>query len=68
MLGQFMMHLAPIEFKFSLQEIRGSYGDDGVTDYVEVPPQFTDDTQMLLFTAEGYQVCRKGCTDREEES
>ena len=43
---------APIEF-MSLDQIRAEHGESGVPDYVEAPPEFTDDTQMLLFTAEG---------------
>jgi len=45
---------APIEF-MSLNEIRTRYGKDGVKDYVEFSDghgEFTDDTQMTLFTAE----------------
>lgn len=46
---------APIEF-MSADEIFNVYGPRGVQDYVEHPDgidEFTDDTQMLLFTAEG---------------
>ena len=46
---------APIEFA-SLSEIREEYGAEGITDYVEHPNncgEFTDDTQMTLFTADG---------------
>jgi ADP-ribosylglycohydrolase/5'(3')-deoxyribonucleotidase len=46
---------APIEF-MSINEIRKRYGYDGIRDYVEYPDhigEFTDDTQMTLFTAEG---------------
>jgi len=46
---------APIEF-MSIEQIRRSYGSDGITGYVEFPDHtgvFTDDTQMTLFTAEG---------------
>lgn len=45
---------APIEF-FSLSEIRAKYGENGISDYVEFENnigEFTDDTQMTLFTAE----------------
>jgi len=45
---------APVEF-MGLREIRSRYGRNGVTDYVEYQNncgQFTDDTQMTLFTAE----------------
>ena len=46
---------APIEF-MSSNEILRDYGILGVTDYVEYKDgagEFTDDTQMTLFTAEG---------------
>jgi hypothetical protein len=46
---------APIEFD-SINEIIKEYGNTGITDYVEYPGnigEFTDDTQMTLFTAEG---------------
>ena len=46
---------AGVEF-MSMREIRQRYGEIGVTDYVEFPDghaEFTDDTQMTLFTAEG---------------
>jgi ADP-ribosylglycohydrolase len=46
---------ASIEF-MSIAEIREKYGPKGVTNYVEHPDgkgEFTDDTQMTLFTAEG---------------
>jgi ADP-ribosylglycohydrolase len=45
---------APIEFK-SLTEIREAYGQTGVSGYVEYEDgtgEYTDDTQMTLFTAE----------------
>jgi ADP-ribosylglycohydrolase len=45
---------APIEF-LTLQQIRSIYGQHGITDYVEFPDhtgEFTDDTQMTLFTSE----------------
>ncbi len=47
---------APIEFIRSNDEIRLSYGPDGVTGCEEGPygiGAVTDDTQMTLFTAEG---------------
>nr|WP_262918444.1 ADP-ribosylglycohydrolase family protein [Belliella filtrata] len=46
---------APIEF-LNYESIISKYGASGVQDYVEHPDgkgEFTDDTQMLLFTAEG---------------
>jgi ADP-ribosylglycohydrolase len=43
---------APVEF-LSLAEIRARFGPSGLTEYVEQPPAFTDDTQMTLWTAEG---------------
>ncbi len=46
---------APTEF-YSLREILKRWGDEGVNSYVERPDgkgEITDDTQMLLFTAEG---------------
>lgn len=46
---------APIEF-MDLETIRSTYGKNGVQDYVEFSDgfgEFTDDTQMTLFTAEG---------------
>ncbi len=46
---------APVEFH-SLERIRKERGEEGVMDYVEYPGnfgEFTDDTQMTLFTAEG---------------
>lgn len=46
---------APIEF-MNLSNILNKYGISGVNDFVEFPDgkgQITDDTQMLLFTAEG---------------
>ena len=46
---------APIEF-MDLKTIKSTYGKDGVQDYVEFSDhfgEFTDDTQMTLFTAEG---------------
>jgi len=46
---------APIEF-LSWEAIKSKYGNDGVKGFVEHPNgkgEFTDDTQMTLFTAEG---------------
>ena len=46
---------ASVEF-LSISQIREKFGDDGITDYCEFPDghgEFTDDTQMTLFTAEG---------------
>lgn len=46
---------APIEF-MDLKTIKSTYGKKGVQGYVEFPNgigEFTDDTQMTLFTAEG---------------
>lgn len=46
---------APVEFN-SINAIREVYGENGIEDYVEFPGntgEFTDDTQMVLFTAEG---------------
>ena len=46
---------APIEF-LNISEIRKLYGKSGIKDYIECPDgsgEFTDDTQMTLFTAEG---------------
>lgn len=52
---------APIEF-LSLAEIRRRFGPNGVTGYVELNAnglaEFTDDTQMTLFTAEGIIIAR----------
>ena len=45
---------APVEF-MTAADIRAKYGSGGVTTYVEFPDghgEFTDDTQMTLFTAE----------------
>lgn len=45
---------APIEF-MELDQIRSQYGKNGITDYVEFSDntgEFTDDTQMTLFTTE----------------
>ncbi|MFN5182343.1 MAG: ADP-ribosylglycohydrolase family protein [Bacteroidota bacterium] len=46
---------APIEF-YRLREIITEYGTEGVNDYIEFDDgigRITDDTQMLLFTADG---------------
>lgn len=46
---------SPIEFE-SISSIRQRYGPEGLSGYVEFPDgqgKFTDDTQMLIFTAEG---------------
>ena len=46
---------APVEF-MSIDQIRATYGEQGVADYNEaysLKGAFTDDTQMTLFTAEG---------------
>jgi ADP-ribosyl-[dinitrogen reductase] hydrolase len=52
---------APVEFN-TLAEIRRLYGPQGVTGYTELNEEgcaeFTDDTQMTLFTAEGLLVTR----------
>lgn len=53
---------APVEF-LSLSQIRQQYGPQGVSGYGERGPQglaeFTDDTQMTLFTAEGLLIARQ---------
>jgi ADP-ribosyl-[dinitrogen reductase] hydrolase len=53
---------APVEF-MSLSQIRHSHGPAGVTDYVNLNHQglaeFSDDTQMTLFTAEGLLIARE---------
>jgi len=46
---------ASIEF-MSLDQIKSSFGNEGLTDYSEAYGRIgsiTDDTQMTLFTAEG---------------
>ncbi len=61
---------APIEF-YSIDKIIKKYGSAGITDYVEFRDgtgEFTDDTQMTLFTAEGllrayHQTVLKGIND-----
>ena len=45
---------APVEF-MDINQIRSRYGSPGIRDFVEFPGnegEFTDDTQMTLFTAE----------------
>jgi len=47
---------APIEF-LSLDQIRARFGPAGITGYTQLDhgiARFTDDTQMTLFTAEGF--------------
>lgn len=60
---------ASVEF-YPVEQIRSRFGDQGVTDYdrnAERPGEFTDDTQMSLFTLEGlirgHLAIRKGLTD-----
>nr|WP_320192359.1 ADP-ribosylglycohydrolase family protein [uncultured Desulfobacter sp.] len=51
---------APIEF-MSLDQIRSSFGNEGLTDYSEAYGgigSITDDTQMTLFTAEGLIISK----------
>lgn len=52
----------PVEF-LTLAEIRKRFGPEGVTDYTERNAQgmaeFTDDTQMTLFTTEGLLIARQ---------
>ena len=52
---------APIEF-LSIAEIRRRFGTSGVTGYIDLNAsglaEFTDDTQMTLFTAEGIIIAR----------
>lgn len=52
----------PVEFVYSFQDIQAKYGEEGITDYDLSYPwldekitkaQFSDDTQMTLYTAEG---------------
>lgn len=56
---------APIEFA-SIDHIKATYGESGITDFVEFQGNrgaFTDDTQMTLFTAEAlYQRRAPGNT------
>ena len=57
----------PVEFR-SLQEIKKKYGEAGITRYEVVNDgiaHFSDDTQMTLFTANGYlfgetRLCMRG--------
>ncbi len=53
---------APVEFN-SLSEIQRRFGPAGITGFVERSEQglaeFTDDTQMALFTAEGLLIARQ---------
>jgi ADP-ribosylglycohydrolase len=57
---------APIEF-MSINSIRNLHGENGITDYVEFQDgsgEITDDTQMLLFTAEALiEANRKSIED-----
>lgn len=52
---------APVEFS-SLADIRRRFGPSGITGYTDFNQQglaeFTDDTQMTLFTAEGLLIAR----------
>ena len=59
---------AAVEF-YPVEQIRSRFGERGVTDYdrnAERPGEFTDDTQMTLFTLEGlirgHIAIRKGIT------
>jgi ADP-ribosylglycohydrolase len=58
---------APVEFQ-SLHQIRQLHGPGGVTGYLELNEQglaeFTDDTQMTLFTAEGLLIARQRGRER----
>ena len=62
---------APVEFQ-SIGEIREKHGESGISGYVEFADgtgQFTDDTQMTLFTAAGLlgiprQEWKPGITDK----
>jgi ADP-ribosylglycohydrolase len=53
---------APVEFE-TLANLRRKYGFQGVTRFVNRDEQslaeFTDDTQMTLFTAEGLLIARQ---------
>jgi ADP-ribosylglycohydrolase len=53
---------APIEF-MDLTQIRRNFGPGGVTDYPELNAfglaEFTDDTQMTLFTVEGLLIAQR---------
>jgi ADP-ribosylglycohydrolase len=52
----------PVEFD-SIASIRAEYGAAGITGFVDLnndrQAEFTDDTQMTLFTAEGLLCCSK---------
>lgn len=51
---------APIEM-MSLSKIRKEFGEGGITDLAPAYGRIgsiTDDTQMTLFTAEGFAACR----------
>ncbi|WP_309501070.1 type VII secretion system-associated protein [Saccharopolyspora gloriosae] len=59
---------APIE-TYPVEQIRSRYGERGVTDYErggDHPGEFTDDTQLILFTLEGlirgHVAARRGAT------
>lgn len=61
---------APLEF-MSLSEIHQEYGPAGLTAPPDQPLDFTDDTQMTLFTAEGLirihsQAMDRGTADTHE--
>lgn len=66
---------APVEF-FGLHKIRETFGRDGVAGYAEFGDgagEFTDDTQMTLFTAEGilraaHRAMIKGIAGAETEA
>jgi len=60
---------APIEF-YSLKQIRANHGKEGITDYVEYENnkgEFTDDTQMTLFTADALLRANPNSNSLEEE-
>lgn len=59
----------PVEFVYSFQDIQAKYGEEGITDYDLSYPwldgkidtaQFSDDTQMTLYTAEGLLEAEQG--------
>lgn len=64
---------APVEF-LSLAQIRRRFGEDGLRDYVHDADdahglaEFTDDTQMTLFTAEGLVIARRRNASTSPES
>ncbi len=62
---------APVEFS-SLADIRRQFGPAGVTGFVALNDQglaeFTDDTQMTLFTAEGLLIARQRATPSPMEA